>query len=337
MSGFFFCGMIDDPVAQASSSRAQPNSVDVQSTTSSPSRERCTPSRAAAKQNSAAKSRSLTASIELSAARSKPSSAATASGSRLQRRAGQRAGAQRADRRPLVPVLQPVDVAGDRVGVGQQLVGDEHRLGVLQVRHAGRGDVLVPLGEAEQRVLQRRQLRRPAHGRGAAGRAAGRWRPGRCGCGPARSLPPSGAELLEQAALERLVHVLVGLDRRERAATTSADSSVSAPTICSSSSAVSSPARCSTRACARDDARSNGASRQSTSVDLDSAAIAGEGPPPKRPPHSRVWDAAPPVTQCRRAAAARGPRPASTACPTAGRSPWPGPGRRCRRCRRWRG
>ena len=30
MSGFFFCGMIDDPVAQASSSRAQPNSVDVQ-------------------------------------------------------------------------------------------------------------------------------------------------------------------------------------------------------------------------------------------------------------------------------------------------------------------
>ena len=34
---------------------------------------------------------------------------------------------------------------------------------------------------------------------------------------PARSLPPSGAELLEQAALERLVHVLVGLDRRERA------------------------------------------------------------------------------------------------------------------------
>ena len=81
MSGFFFCGMIDEPVAQASSSRAQPNSVDVQSTTSSPSRDRWTPSSAAAKQNSAAKSRSLTASIELSAARSKPSSAATASGS----------------------------------------------------------------------------------------------------------------------------------------------------------------------------------------------------------------------------------------------------------------
>src|SRR5579862_7147154 len=80
-SGFFFCGMIDEPVAYASSISAQPNSYDDQSTISSPSLDRCTPSSAAAKQNSAAKSRSLTASIELSAAASKPSSAATASGS----------------------------------------------------------------------------------------------------------------------------------------------------------------------------------------------------------------------------------------------------------------
>ena len=216
MSGFFFCGMIDDPVAQASSSRAQPNSVDVQSTTSSPSRERCTPSSAAAKQNSAAKSRSLTASIELSAARSKPSSAATASGSRRSDEPGERAGAQRADRRPLVPVLQPVDVAGDGVRVRQQLVGDEHRLGVLQVGHARRGDVLVPLGEPEQRELQGRQLRhqgpdvvpqvQPQVGGDLVVAAA-----------PGPQLAAERAELLEQPALEGLVHVLVGLDRRERA------------------------------------------------------------------------------------------------------------------------
>src|ERR1700751_4156031 len=80
-SGFFFCGMIEDPVAYASSISAQPNSCDDHSTTSSPSRDRGTPSSPAAKQNSAAKSRSLTASIEFSAADSKPSSAATASGS----------------------------------------------------------------------------------------------------------------------------------------------------------------------------------------------------------------------------------------------------------------
>src|SRR3954466_444478 len=124
MSGFFFCGMIDDPVAQASSSRAQPNSVDVQSTTSSPSRERWTPISAAAKQNSAAKSRSLTPSIELSEARSKPSSA----GAAAERRGGGggggrgggrgpagRPGAVRAAGGPLVPVAQPVDVAGEGV------------------------------------------------------------------------------------------------------------------------------------------------------------------------------------------------------------------------------
>src|ERR1700684_1048398 len=80
-SGFFFCGMIEDPVAYASSISAQPNSCDDHSTTSSPSLDRCTPSSAAAKQNSAAKSRSLTASIELAAAESKASSGAPACGS----------------------------------------------------------------------------------------------------------------------------------------------------------------------------------------------------------------------------------------------------------------
>src|SRR5262245_28840568 len=73
--------MIEDPVAYASSISAQPNSCDVQSTTSSPSLDRCTPVSAAAKQNSAAKSRSATASIEFAAGASNPSSAATAAGS----------------------------------------------------------------------------------------------------------------------------------------------------------------------------------------------------------------------------------------------------------------
>src|SRR6266699_103504 len=73
--------MIEDPVAYASSISAQPNSCDVHSTTSSPSLDRCTPASAAAKQNSAAKSLSATASIEFAAGASKPSSAATASGS----------------------------------------------------------------------------------------------------------------------------------------------------------------------------------------------------------------------------------------------------------------
>ena len=40
-SGFFFCGIIDDPVAAASSSSANPYSADVHSTSSSAMRERC--------------------------------------------------------------------------------------------------------------------------------------------------------------------------------------------------------------------------------------------------------------------------------------------------------
>src|ERR1700712_1466237 len=81
MSGFFFCGMIELPVENASSSSSQPNSLVVQMTISSPRRERCTPIRAAANRNSTAKSRSDTASSELAADESNPSSSAVASGS----------------------------------------------------------------------------------------------------------------------------------------------------------------------------------------------------------------------------------------------------------------
>ena len=40
-SGFFFCGIIDDPVENASESVMNPNSVDDQSMISSHRRERC--------------------------------------------------------------------------------------------------------------------------------------------------------------------------------------------------------------------------------------------------------------------------------------------------------
>ena len=47
-SGLSFCGIIDEPVAASSGSRAKPNSAVVQSTSSSPMRERCVNSTAAA-------------------------------------------------------------------------------------------------------------------------------------------------------------------------------------------------------------------------------------------------------------------------------------------------
>ena len=334
MSGFFFCGMIDDPVAQASSSRAQPNSVDVQSTTSSPSRERCTPSSAAAKQNSAAKSRSLTASMRVVRRAVEAELGGDRVGVQAERGAGQRAGAERADRRPLVPVLQPVDVAGDRVGVRQQLVGDEHRLRVLQVRHARGGDVLVPLGQAEQRVLQATTAPTPAPGRCAAGTAAGRWPPGRCGCArraACRRAAPSFSSRPRSSASCTSSSASIGANVP---ATTSADSSVERAdhllelVVGEQPGPVQHPGV--------RPGRRQVVGRQPP-VDVGGLGQRGHrrrGPPPKRPPQSRVCAGCRSVTS---PAAARGRRPASTACPTAGRSPWPGPGRRCRRCRRWRG
>ncbi len=77
MSGFFFCGNIEDPVANASGSFMKPNSSLAHRTTSSPIRERCTWVSAAANSASATKSRSDTASSEFSNRCVNPSASAT--------------------------------------------------------------------------------------------------------------------------------------------------------------------------------------------------------------------------------------------------------------------
>ena len=81
-SGFFFCGMIEDPVEYASWSLTKPASLVAQKMTSSEMRDRSTPTIAATHANSAYTSRAAVPSIEFHTADSKPSSAATAFGSR---------------------------------------------------------------------------------------------------------------------------------------------------------------------------------------------------------------------------------------------------------------
>ena len=78
-SGFFFCGMIEEPVQKRSGRRTKPKRGLAHSTSSSAKRDRCTMTSAAKAQNSIAKSRSDTASSEFSHRPSKPSSRATRS------------------------------------------------------------------------------------------------------------------------------------------------------------------------------------------------------------------------------------------------------------------
>ena len=82
VSGFRFCGMMLEPVVYASSSSAQPSAGSVHRARSAASRERCVAQIDASARNSCTKSRSETASIELSNGRSNPSRSAAAAGSR---------------------------------------------------------------------------------------------------------------------------------------------------------------------------------------------------------------------------------------------------------------
>ena len=81
-SGFFFWGMIEDPVEYASSNFAQPNSEELHNVHSSPMREMWTPIRAMMNRASAAKSRSMTASMLFGTTPANPRSAAVFSGCR---------------------------------------------------------------------------------------------------------------------------------------------------------------------------------------------------------------------------------------------------------------
>ena len=75
-SGFFFCGIMLEPVQKASASSMKPNCCELHSTISSAMREKCTIISEAQAVNSIAKSRSATASSEFSQMREKPSSSA---------------------------------------------------------------------------------------------------------------------------------------------------------------------------------------------------------------------------------------------------------------------
>ena len=123
--------------------------------------------------------------------RAKPSSSATPSGSSG---SDEPASAPAPERRHVEPVdrgQQPVDVAGQRPPVGQQVVGQQHRLGPLQVGVAREVGVAGLVGPGEQDLLEGDDLARPPRSARAWRTAGGRWRPGRCGCGRCAAWRPT--------------------------------------------------------------------------------------------------------------------------------------------------
>ncbi len=175
--------MIDEPVQNACGSFRKLNSTVDHRIHSSAQVLRCSAIIARAKANSRAKSRSLDASRLLATTPSKPSAWATWRG-----RSGGGAGQGRRAQRKLIgaaaAVGQPIAVALELFAIGQPVVRGEHRLGPLQVRVAGQNDAGVALAAADERPLQVERAGRRC-GRSRRGpTAAGRSKPGRCGCGP---------------------------------------------------------------------------------------------------------------------------------------------------------
>ena len=138
MSGFFFCGSIDEPVEYASARRRKPNSSVDHSTISSPRRERCTCVSVGDEQRlgdevavghrvervleRGARSRARWRRAAGSSGRLEPASAPAPSGDTSAR---------------VEAVAPAVDVAAERPEVREQVVREQHRLRALQVRVAG--------------------------------------------------------------------------------------------------------------------------------------------------------------------------------------------------------
>ena len=119
------------------------------------------PERSAAS-TSTTKSRSPTASIELRVTRAKPRSAATASRSSAEARAGEGARAQGRLVRPPHGIGQPAPVAFEHLDVGEEVMREEHRLRRLHVRVPWHDRRCVASREADERPLHARGSRRRA-------------------------------------------------------------------------------------------------------------------------------------------------------------------------------
>lgn len=270
-----------------SSISIQRNSCEAQRQISSPSRDRCTPVIAAANRNSATKSRSATASIELGAAASKPSSAAVACGS-----SGSEdpASAPEPSGEIAARLSQSRSRSMSRVS-GWTCASSwcENSTGWACWRWVMPGAATPRLCSAcaisAVSSSTSRDTTWRAWSRRYRRRSVATWS---LRLRPARSLPPSAPRRSSRPRSSAVCTSSSATVGRNSPDLHASSRSSRAPSMRSSSSAVSSPARLSTRACAREPSRSYGASRQSNWTLTESRASASDGPPSNRPPHRRV-------------------------------------------------
>ena len=136
-SGLRFCGIIDEPVVNASDNLIRPTSGDDQSTISSAKRDRCTAAIEQAASVSSTKSRSATASSEFAVGRAKPSAFAAIGAIERKGSAGKRAGAKWAFVETHAGIGKAAAVARRHFHIGEQMVAEGHRLRRLQMGKAG--------------------------------------------------------------------------------------------------------------------------------------------------------------------------------------------------------
>jgi hypothetical protein len=134
-----------------------------------------------------------------------------------QRRSGQSAGAVGRDRRALVEVTQSLDVPQQRVGMGQQLMRQQHRLRRLRVRLTRHRGVRMRLRLRDKRIHD------VEHAAGDHAHCITQPHPEQRGhlvvprtAGP-QPATDLGPDPLDQSTLERAVHVLIGFGRDEGA------------------------------------------------------------------------------------------------------------------------
>ena len=243
---------------------------------------------AATARNSWTKSRSLTASIEFANARRMPSRSAVAAGSSPSVEVAV-APAPNADvGRTIRPLREPLEVAGARPRVREQVVAERHGLGETRVGRTGHHGRLVLARARDQRGHQRadraRRSAAPAsssHSRRSVTTRSLRDR-------PAWSLAPrSPRRSVTSRSIDRVDVFVGGIEREPRPLRCSSPTSASAASSVSASSAVEQPGgqqRPDMRDARRE--RPPAASRSSKCSERPRACASGAGGVENRPAHS---------------------------------------------------